>query len=278
MTSRNQFSRRSLLTAAAALPLAAARRKKIPIGVELYSVRNEFKQDPNGTVRAVAKMGYEGVEFFSPYFEWTAAQAKEMRSLLDSLGIRCYSTHNSFKSFLPENIGKAIELNKILGSKYIVMASAGKVEGLDGWKKVAERLNEGAAKMRPAGLFAGFHNHAVEFQPIEGKLPIEVLAANTGKDVMLQLDVGTCLSVGADPVAWINRNPGRIKNVHCKDWHPERGYKVLIGEGIAPWKEIFAAAESKGGVEYYLVEQEGSDYPPMETIERCLAAMRKLLA
>ena len=276
---RNQISRRSLLAAAAAAPLAAAPKgKKIPVGLELYSVRNELKQDLAGTVRAVARMGYEGVEFFSPYVEWTTAQAKEIRSLLDDLGIRCYSTHNSFKSFLPEGIDKAIELNRIIGSKYIVMASAGKVVGLDGWKKVAERLNEGAAKMRAAGLYAGYHNHGVEFQPIEGRRPIEVIAANTSKDIMLQLDVGTCLQAGSDPVAWINQNPGRIRNVHCKDWHAERGYKVLLGEGAAPWKKIFRAAESKGGVEFYLVEQEGSDHPPMETAEKCLHAMRKLLA
>ena len=94
---------------------------------------------------------------------------------------------------------------------------------------------------------------------------------------MLQLDVGTCIHAGSDPVAWIKQNKGRIKCVHCKDWsRDERGYKVLLGEGAAPWKEIFEAAEKTGGVEYYLVEQEGSQYPPIETVERCLAAFKKL--
>jgi len=93
---------------------------------------------------------------------------------------------------------------------------------------------------------------------------------------MLQLDVGTCLATGNDPVAWIERNPGRIRSLHLKEWSPEKGYRVLLGEGVGPWKKIFAAAESTGGVEYYLIEQEGSDYPEMETAERCLAAYRKL--
>ena len=280
MRSSNPISRRSILSLAAATPFAsgAPPAKRIPIGLELYSVRDELKKDLMGTVRAVAKMGYEGVEFYSPYFDWTPAYAKEVRKLLDDLGIRCYSTHNSSRSFDPENVPRAIELNQIIGSKFIVMASAGKVENLDGWKAVADRLNQGAETMRRAGLRAGFHNHQMEFRPIDGVRPMEVLAKNTAKDVVLQLDVGTCVEVGYDPVAWINQNPGRIASMHCKDWSsdPAKGYRVLVGEGSAPWKKILQAAESKGGIEYYLIEQEGSAYPPIETVERCLASFRKI--
>ncbi len=253
-----------------------ARGKSIPVGLELYSVRDELKKDLMGTVREVAKMGYQCVEFFSPYFEWTPDYAKEVRKLLDDLGIRCSSTHNDSRSFAPENLAKAIELNQIIGSQFIVMAHPGKVDGLDGYKKVAERLTEGAEKMKPAGLRAGYHNHQLEFKPIDGQRPIEVLAANTPKDVMLQLDVGTCIEAGSDPVAWIDRNPGRIRSMHCKDWSKDKGYKVLLGEGVAPWKKLFQVAEKTGGIEFYLVEQEGSDYPPMETAQKCLANFRKL--
>ena len=85
----------------------------------------------------------------------------------------------------------------IIGSKYIVMASAGRVEpGLDGWKKWAATLSPAMEKLRPAGLRAGYHNHQLEFKPLDGKRPIEVIAANTPKDVMLQFDLGTCVEVG----------------------------------------------------------------------------------
>jgi sugar phosphate isomerase/epimerase len=272
-----KLSRRSFLTVAAATATAARAARKVPVGLELYSVRDLMKDDVLGTVRSVAKLGYEGVEFYSPYFEWTPAYTKEVRKLLDDLGLRCFSTHNGSVSFAPENVAKAIELNRILGSKQIVMASAGKVEGLDGWKKVAERLNAGAEKMKAAGMRAGFHNHQLEFRPIDGVKPIELLARNTSKDVVLQLDVGTCLEAGSDPVAWIEANPGRIGSIHCKDWSAAgKGYRVLLGEGDAPWKRIFAAAEKVGGVEFYLVEQEGSDYPSMKTAEMCLANFKKL--
>jgi sugar phosphate isomerase/epimerase len=274
------LSRRSFLASAAAgsLAVAATKGKNTPVGLELYSVRDDLKQDLMATVRKVATIGYAGVEFYSPYFEWTPAYAKEVRKLLNDLNIVCYSTHTGSKSFEPENLQKAIDLNETIGSKYIVMASAGQVEGLDGWKTVADKLNKGADAFKRAGIQAGFHNHQTEFQPIGGKRPMDVLASNTTKDVALQLDVGTCIEAKSDPVAWINSNPGRIQSLHLKDYSPEpnKGYEVLLGEGVAPWKQIFEAAEKTGGVQYYLIEQEGSRYPALETVERCLATYKKL--
>lgn len=278
VTSPIDLSRRSFLALTAAAPLAAApaKPKQLPVGLELFSVRDELKKDMMGTVRAVAKMGYDGVEFFSPYFEWTPEYAKEVRQVMDGLKIQCFSTHNGPKSF-SDGLPKAIELNSILGSRYVVMASAGRVEGIDGWKKVAETLTTASEKMKSAKLHAGYHNHQAEFRQIGDQRPIEVIAANTPKDLMLQLDVGTCVEVGYDPVAWIERNPGRIKSIHCKDYSRSgKGYRVLFGEGDAPWKKIFDAAEKAGGVEYYLVEQEGSEFPPFETVERCLASFKKI--
>jgi sugar phosphate isomerase/epimerase len=274
------ISRRSFLALAGAAPFAfgAPTGKRVPVGLELYSVRDELAKDLPATVRAVAKMGYEVVEFFSPYYSWTPAYAKEVRKLMDDLGIRCNSTHNGANAFTPEGLEKAIELNRALGARFIVMASAGNVTGLDGWKAVADKLSRAAEKLKPLKMRAGFHNHKAEFMPLEGKRPMEVLAANTPKDVTLQLDVGTCVDAGYDPVAWIKANPGRITSIHCKEWTAVegKGYRVLLGEGDAPWAKIFNAAESKGGVEYYLIEQEGSKFPSLETAERCLANYKKL--
>ena len=286
--SAHSISRRRFLAAAATTPLASAlahpqRERvaeeiipKIPVGLELYSVRNELAKDLNGTVTRVAKMGYQVVEFYSPYFSWTLQQAKDMRKLMDGLGMTCRSTHNGPNSFTGDGIAKAIELNRALGAEYVVMASAGNVQGLDGWRRVAETLTAAAGKFRVEGLKAGYHNHQAEFTPVDGNRPIEIIAANTPKDFMLQLDVGTCVEMGSDPVAWIKANPGRIRALHLKDWAPGEQYKVLFGEGKAPWKEIVAAAESVGGVEYYLIEQEGSRFTPFETAEKCLASYKRI--
>lgn len=257
-------------------------KKKYPIGLELYSVRDELARDLPNTLRTVAKMGYEVVEFYAPYFNWTIPDAKDVRTLMDDLGLRCYSTHNDFASFTPGGtMNKAIELNQILGSRFLILASEpGGTKGLDGWKKLCERLTAAATQFAPHGLSAGFHNHGTEWAKLDGDRRImDFIAASTPKEFVLQLDVGTCVAAGADPVAWINANPGRIKSAHLKDWAPgraadEKSYRVLFGEGVSPWKEIVAALESAGGVEFYLLEQEGSRYPEFETARRCLDAWK----
>jgi sugar phosphate isomerase/epimerase len=273
------LSRRSFAMLSAMLPWAFrahASAASIPVGLELYSVRNELKRDPEATVRAVAHLGYQCVEFYSPYFDWTESQTKQMRKLLDDLGIRCFSTHNNEPYLNPQNINRTRDMNLTLGCKYVVVANAQPKPGPNGWMAVADMLNSAADKLEPAGLRAGYHNHQPEFTPVESVRPMEVLAKNTKSSVMLQLDVGTCLEAGSDPVAWIRANPGRIHSIHCKDWSPDpaKGYQVLFGEGAADWKSIFAAAESVGGIEYYLVEQEGSRFPELETAQKCLQAFR----
>ena len=276
----HRLSRRSFLAFSSMLPwaLSASAAKSIPTGLELYSVREELKKDPEGTVRAVAEMGYQGVEFYAPYFDWSETQAKQMRKLLDDLGIRCFSTHNNSSYLGAEKIGRARDLNLILGTKYIVMASSDPKPGRDGWKAVADTLNTAADQLEASGLRPGYHNHRREFTPAENQRPIEILAKNTKPSVMLQLDVGTCLEAGSDPVAWIRANPGRIRSLHLKDWSPDpaKGYTVLFGEGAAQWKDIFEAAESAGGVEYYLIEQEGSRFTELDTARRCLQSFRSV--
>ncbi|HEY4363998.1 MAG TPA: sugar phosphate isomerase/epimerase [Bryobacteraceae bacterium] len=276
----HQLSRRRFVAFAAAAPLGLGAGTKVPVGLEMYSVRGELMKDLLGTVRAVAKTGYQVVEFYAPYFSWTAAQAKEVRKLMDDLGIRCNSTHNNTPSFTGDGLPKAIEFNQILGSKYIVMASAGPVNGVEGWKALAGQLTKVVDQLRPLGMSSGYHNHAAEWARVERVRPMDILAANTPQDFMLQLDVGTCVEAKADPVEWINAHPGRIRSIHCKDWAagagPDKGYRCLFGEGNSPWAKIFEAAEAGGGVEYYLIEQEGSRYPEFETAERCLATWKKL--
>jgi sugar phosphate isomerase/epimerase len=271
------ITRRTLLQTAALAPLAGAlaQSRKIPIGLELFSVRKSLQEDLMGTVRKVAALGYEDVEFFSPYYNWTPEQAKDVRKLMDDVGIKCLSTHNSFANYKPENIQKAIDYNKILGSGILVIASTGRASTLDDWKKITDTLAEGHGRLRAAGLRGGYHNHQAEFTPVEGKRPIEVIAAGTPKDFVMQFDVGTCVEMGSDPVAWINQNPGRIRSLHLKDWDKEKGYRVLYGEGAVPWKSVLAAAEKTGGVEFMLIEQEGSEFSEMETAQRCLATYRK---
>ena len=199
---------------------------------------------------------------------------------MDDTGLKCRSTHNNGPSFTPDGLKKAIDLNQIIGSTNIIMASAPRVTAIDGWKALGDQLTAVSAQLKPLGMATGYHNHQVEWRLVDGKRPMDVIAASTPPDVVLQFDVGTCVEVGADPIAWIKANPGRIKSVHCKDWAPGKGYNVAFGEGDAPWKAIFDAVEATGGVEYYLVEQEtgatnGGELP---MVQRCLDNWKKLRA
>lgn len=277
------MDRRSFIVAAAAASVSASAAMKKPVGLELFSVRTELAKDLPGTLKAVAKMGYQGVEFFGPYADWKLEYAREVKKILDDLKMPCLSAHTGAKYFEAAELPRVIELNVILGSKYMVMSSAGRVAGLDGWKTVAAKLNNAAEKLKPLKKGTGYHNHQLEFMPIDGKRPMEVLAAETTKDVMLQLDVGTAIEAGTDPITWINANPGRIKSMHLKDWkrglaNPRDGYRVLLGDGEAKWKDIVKVAIKKGGAEYFLIEQEGSDLPPLEAADKCLKNFRKLVS
>jgi sugar phosphate isomerase/epimerase len=281
------FGRTALAAEVAAAPLAQApTTKKYPIGLELYSVRTELAKDLPNTLKNVAKIGYEAVEFYAPYYEWSLPYAKSVRSQMDDLGLRCYSTHNHIESFTPgDNMAKAIELNQILGSRLLVLATAPQnTKGLESWKSLCGQLTSAVALLTPHGLTAGFHNHQTEWAPLDGdKRVMDVIAANTPQEFVLQFDVGTCVEAGADPVAWIKQNPGRIKVLHLKDWAPgkredEMAYRVLFREGVSPWKEIIAASEDSGGVEFYLMEQEGSRFPEFETAQRCLDSWKSFRA
>jgi len=293
------FSRRSFLKMSAGIPATIALhgiagdsadkaeitqiRGKHRIGLELYSVRNELAKDLPNTLKTVAQIGYEVVEFYAPYFKWTPAYAKDVRTQMDDLNLRCYSTHNGLDSITPgDNLAHAIELNQILGSRYIILASAPGISGVDGWKRLCEKFVVATEQLKPHGLSAGFHNHQSEWAKLDnGQRIMEVIAANTPKEFVLQLDVGTCVHAGSDPVAWVKANPGRIKMMHLKDWAPgegseEKSYRVLFGEGVTPWKELLAAAESVGGLEFVLIEQEGSRFSEFETAKKCLENWKRM--
>ncbi|MEQ1883736.1 MAG: sugar phosphate isomerase/epimerase [Bryobacteraceae bacterium] len=277
--SRRDFSKVAASLASTVFPVTSAfgKTKNIPVGLQVFTLRNELEKDVPGVLAQVSKLGYKNVEFYVPfYYTWTTAFAKDVRKSMGDLGLQCTSTHNLMDAYQPEGMGKAIELNQILGSRYLVNARRPAFPNIEGWKGLAETLNKANEKIRAAGLSAGYHTTANEWKMIDGQRPADILFKNTDKSFMHQLDVGTCVAAGADPVAWIKQNPGRIRSLHLKDWAPGKEYSVLFGEGNAPWKEIFAAAESKGGAEFYVIEQEMSDEPPLEAVKKDLARYNEL--
>ena len=206
------------------------------------------------TVTAVAKLGYEVVEFYSPYLNWTTEAAKDNRKLLDDLGIKCLSTHNSAQAVSADNIAKTIEPNQIIGSKAIIVASAGKIVDVDGWKAFAATLTAAQEKLRPLGMATGFHNHQIEWKPLEGgERPMDILASGTRRRT------SCCSSTAGLPAIEAGVGSRRLDQGQPRPHqeHPpqglgqgkDRGYTVAFGEGDVQWKPLLAAAEATGGVE-----------------------------
>jgi sugar phosphate isomerase/epimerase len=247
----------------------------IPIGVQLYSVREDAAANLPGVLAAIKGMGYEAVEFAGYY----GFSAEEIRRLLDDNGLKCCGSHVGIQTLMPDVIAATIDFNQTIGNKYLI------VPGLpheftfsrDAWLHTADTMNQIADTVAPFGMVTGYHNHTIEFQPLDGELPWDTFFGNTKPEVVMQFDTGNAMHGGADAPPFLERYPGRAKTVHLKEYSKgDKGYEVLIGEGDIPWDRIFQLCETSAGTEWYIVEQEGADYPPMECIDRCLQNLRKM--
>jgi sugar phosphate isomerase/epimerase len=248
-------------------------RGRAPIGLQLYSVRSECARDLPGTIEAVAKMGYKGVEF-AGYYDRTA---KQLRKMLDDNGLKCCGTHTAMDTLLGDNLAKTIEFNKILGNKYLIVPGLpGKYcESHQAWLDTAKLFNEIAEKVEPHGMLTGYHNHSVEFQAMNGELPWDTFYGNTRKEVVMQLDVGNAIGGGVDPLPYLYKYPGRAITVHVKE-HSKTDPNAFVGEGDVNWKAFFALCRAVGSTEWYIVEYERKGAPPLESVEKCLNNLRKL--
>ena len=253
----------------------AAAKSKIPIALELYSIRKDCAADLAGSVAKVAEMGYDAVEFAGYHGHSAAAVSK----MLKDNGLTCCSVHAGWATVQPDMLAETIDFNKEIGNDLLV------VPGLPGpireakskYPDVAKQFNEIAAKAKEQGMSLGYHNHTWEFEGEEGKRFWDVLGDNTPKDFVMQLDVGHCRRSGRDPVAYIKKYAGRSRVIHVKDFSP-KSEEILLGEGIVDWKAVFGTVESVGGIETYIIEQERYPHPPMECAKRCLDNLKKLLA
>jgi sugar phosphate isomerase/epimerase len=262
------------LCAAGLNPLAAlaAAGKKIPIALQLYSLRDIIGKDVPGTLAAVAKMGYQGVEFAG----YCGKKAEDLRKILDSCGLKCCGTHTGIDTLLGDNLKATVELNRTLGNAFLIvpwlgdkyMASAQAVQG------TAKLLTELAAKVKPEGMHVGYHSHGGDFRKIDGETCWDRLFSSAGPDVVMQLDVGNCLGGGGDPLAVLKKFPGRCLTIHIKEHGGKQG--APIGEGTVPWKELFRICETTAGTQWYIVEQEAYASPPMDSVKQCLENLRKM--
>ncbi len=284
--SSQYLSRRTFLTAigttavgAATVPTSVFAQedyggKRIPFGLQLYSVRNECGKDLVGTVTAVAKMGYKGVEF-AGYHNRDAAT---LRKLLDNVGLKCCGTHIALETLLGEALPKTMEFNRTIGNSYLIVPSLPEKyrKTRQTWQQAADVFSEIAAKVKPHGMKVGYHNHNVEFKPQDGEVPWDTFFNRASKDVVIQFDTGNGVAEGGHPMRFLKKHPGRVASLHVKPFSTTKR-NALIGdkEDELPWKEIFHTCETIGGTEWYIMEYEKDLYPPLVAVEKSLEVMRR---
>jgi len=283
----SHFSRRNFLKTTAAVMTAActgvgrlaAQPIGLPVGLQLYSVRDLQPKDFDGTLAKVHAAGYREVEAAGYYDR----KASEFRQAMDKAGLRCISTHHPMGVLKPK-LDETVAYAHDLGLKYIVCSSAirkdpaaqGKLT-LDDWRWMADELNHAGEKVKAAGMTLGYHNHTPEFGR-EGNTIFydELLRLTDPKLVVFEMDCGWVRAAGQDPVAYISWSPERFPLLHVKDLSKGPGGELhsnILGKGIIDYKPIFRAAT---GLKHYFIEQEEFDGDPIEALTQDAKYMKKL--
>jgi sugar phosphate isomerase/epimerase len=279
--SRRQFVKTSVLAATAVgmSGIVLAAKKKLPISVQLYSVRDYCAKDFDAALAQIAKMGFEGVEF-AGYHNY-AGKAKELRQKLDDLNLKVAATHIGTGTFRGEELKKTIEFHQIIGCKFLIVPGDGDFTNPEKSKTLAETFNKTAEILKPLNMACGYHNHTGEFKKDGDKTFWDLFAERTSKDVVLQQDCGWTAAAGLDPVVLMKRYPGRMKSTHFKPTvvGNDKTKKAFLGQDSVDWAAVYDGCVEFGGTEWVTIEQE--TYPdgksPMECTEISLAGLKKII-
>jgi sugar phosphate isomerase/epimerase len=233
----------------------------LPIGFQVFPVREMLGKDFEGTLRQLAAVGYRTVEMCSPpsYADYGFAplaslKASEMRQTIQSAGLHCESCHYQF-SELKQHLDERIAFAKELGLKQMILSTfgLGRDATMDDWRRAADELNKIGAAMQKAGLQAGFHNHDFEFKQFDGVLVYDELMSRLDpKIVKMQFQVSV-ISLGYEAATFFTKYPGRFISAHLADWSSADKKTAAVGKGVVDWKMLFAAAKT-GGIKNYFVE------------------------
>lgn len=281
------LTRRSFLgmTGTASLAWALARHfpagaaGRIPIALQLYSVRRDCAQDFDAALEQVAAMGFEGVEF-AGYYGY-ASKAADLKNRLDALKLKAAGTHISLDTLQGDALKSTIEFHQAIGCRFLIVPGNPAFTDPEKSKALADTFNQLAATLKPLGMFCGYHNHTAEFKKDGDKTYWDLFAERTSKDVILQQDCGWTMAAGFDPAAYVLKYPGRTRTTHLKPTvrPQDTGKKAILGQDSVDWPAVLAACVSKGGTEWFVVEQE--TYPdgksPMDCTRESFAGLRALL-
>ena len=277
MSSRRDFLRNGSFAALGlSIPFAgkssffteAMSLKRLPaFGLQLWTVKEDMAKDAKATLKAIAKDGYRQIESFEGQqgMFWGMGHTA-FKKYMDDLNMRIVSSHCDISKDFEKKAGQAAEI----GMKYLICPYRGPQKSIDDFKKIADEFNRAGEICKKNGIRFAYHNHDYSFKPVNGKMPQDVMMANTNKDLVdFEMDIYWVVAAGADPEAYFKKYPGRFRLCHVKDLAKTAGghESVQIGKGTIDFHSILKTGTAHG-LKYYIVEQEsftGSN--PMESAE-----------
>ena len=254
--------------------LARAAWKTVPIGTQLWCVRQQLAKDVPGTLKAIGALGFEAVELENAF----GKSGAEWKGYLDAAKLKACGFHHRLSELSGDKLAASVEFNQAIGNRNLIIRSLPKevYTSADLLKKTADEVNRAADSVKAHKLRVGYHNHTADFNRIDGEYWWNRFADLTSKDVILQFDTGNASEAeGVAPQSFIKRNAGRTISMHVKPFS-KKDPNAYLGADELDWKAIMAAAESVGGIEWYIIEYEKEGVPPLESLKANLELFKKL--
>jgi sugar phosphate isomerase/epimerase len=254
--------------------LAKAAWKTVPIGTQLWCVRQQLAKDIPGTLAAVGALGFEAVELENAF----GKSGAEWKGYLDAAKLKACGFHHRLSELQGDRLAASVEFNQAIGNRNLIIRSLPKevYTSAELLKKTADEVNRAADSVKAHKLRVGYHNHTTDFNRIDGEYWWNRFADLTSKNVILQLDTGNASEAeGVAPQSFITRNAGRTISMHVKPFS-KKDPNAYLGADELDWKAIMTAAESVGGIEWYIIEYEKEGVPPLESLKANLELFKKL--
>ena len=296
-TSRRSFIKETSLalvgTTLFSNEIFASYKTKTLTGIQLYSIRDDMKKDPLGTLKQLAAMGYKHVEHAN-YVDrkFYGHSAKDFKKVLGDLGMKMPSGHtvlnkqhwDASKKDLTDVWKYTVEDAATVGQEFVISPwlDASLRKNLSDLKQFMDVFNKSGELCKKHGMKFGYHNHDFEFsEKLDGTSVYDHILQNTDPAVVIQqLDIGNLYNGGAVAIDVLKKNPNRFVSLHVKDeikatsGH-EQYESTIIGKGIVNVKEVLDFAK-KNGSKHFIIEQEAyQGKTPLECVKEDLAIMKK---
>jgi sugar phosphate isomerase/epimerase len=262
-------------TLAPAAPAAPRKWKNIPVATQAWCVRKQMAEDIPGTLAAVAKLGYQGIELENYY----GRSAKEWKRWLADAKLKPCGTHIHLETMLGDRLAETVDFNKTIGNRNLVVRSMKKevYTNRDLFLKTLDQYNEIAERIKPYGLRVSYHNHGDIFKKFDGEYLIDIYAAKTRRDVGIQFDTGNASDFGVNVLDFIKRHARRITSMHVKPYS-KANPNAYLGDDELDWPKIFELVERAGALDWYIIEYEKEGAPPLEALGANLQNFRRMRA